>query len=92
MGQLVPGVDVGVVGDDEDLLQALELLGAERRAEAPFLRGRLGRWNGERHTKQRPLAAGFSACYPTQRTEHAAIAWSDCAIQDYIITRCSVNV
>ena len=35
------------------------------------------------HTKQRPLAAGFKAFYPTERTEHAAIARSDCAIYEY---------
>ena len=40
------------------------------------------------HTEQRPLAAGFKAYYPTERTEHATIAWSDyiiCAIQVQII-------
>ena len=37
------------------------------------------------HTKYRPLAAGFKAYYPTERTEHATIAWSDCAIQVCII-------
>ena len=37
------------------------------------------------HTKQRSLAAGFKAYYPTERTEHATIAWSDRTIQVYII-------
>ena len=31
------------------------------------------------------LAAGFKAYYYIEHTEHAAIAWSDCAIQVYII-------
>ena len=30
------------------------------------------------------MAAGFKAYYPTESIEHAAIAWSDCAIQDTI--------
>ena len=37
------------------------------------------------HTKWRRLAAGFKASYPTERTDHATIAWSDCAINVYII-------
>ena len=32
------------------------------------------------HNHQPILAAGFKAYNPTERTEHAAIAWSDCAI------------
>ena len=32
------------------------------------------------HSKQRPLAAGFKADYPTERTEHITIAWSDCTV------------
>ena len=47
--------------------------------------------SGDLHTKQRALAAGFKAYYPT---EYATITWSDYAIQVYIIiiVRCCVDV
>ena len=35
-------------------------------------------WSSDLRTKQRPLAAGFKVLY---YTEHATIAWSDCAIR-----------
>ena len=40
--------------------------------------------SGDLDTKWRPLAEGFKAYYPTERTDNATTAWSDHATQVYI--------